>query len=132
MSIIKFTIVGKPVAKGRPRFYRRGSFVQTYTPKETVSWENWVKLEAVKYRPSDLIEGPIRMNLEFMLLRPKSLPKKVIFHIKKPDVDNLSKSIKDALEGIIYKNDSQVYQLVCRKVYSVTECGVSVEIIYDL
>lgn len=42
---VKFTILGEPQGKGRPRFRSAGAFVQTYTPKETVAYENLVKLE---------------------------------------------------------------------------------------
>ena len=39
---VKFTILGEPAGKGRPRFTREG---RTYTPEKTVSYENLVKLE---------------------------------------------------------------------------------------
>lgn len=36
---IQFTVPGTPVAKGRPKFRRVGSYVQTYTPSETTKAE---------------------------------------------------------------------------------------------
>ena len=41
----KFEVMGTPVAKGRPKFARRGNFVSTYTPEKTVNYENLVQLD---------------------------------------------------------------------------------------
>jgi Holliday junction resolvase RusA-like endonuclease len=68
------------------------------------------------------------MELTFYMQRPKSLPKKVKHHMKKPDVDNLAKGVKDALEGIFYRNDSQVCDLRVKKVYCEEHPGVQVSI----
>ena len=59
------------------------------------------------------------MKLTFLLPRPKSLPKKVVHHIKKPDCDNLIKAAKDALKGICYKDDSQIIEIYAIKKYAV-------------
>ncbi len=127
MARITFKIVGIPVSKGRPRFFLRAGFVKPYTPTETRRWEKIIFGQAVSYRPEYLWEGPIVMSLTFLMPRPKSLPKKVLHHIKKPDLDNLAKSVKDALQGIIYKTDSQVITLILRKKYAQDEPGVEVE-----
>ena len=42
---VKFTVCGEPKGKGRPRFAKVGNYTKTYTPKETASYENLVKLE---------------------------------------------------------------------------------------
>lgn len=68
------------------------------------------------------------MRLAFYLARPKSLPKKVVHHIKKPDNENLSKSILDALESIFYRNDSQIIDLRVTKEYTQETPRVEVEI----
>ena len=44
MKQIRFTIPGQPFGKQRPKFSRAGAYVKTYTPKETTSYENLVKL----------------------------------------------------------------------------------------
>jgi len=67
------------------------------------------------------------MLLVFHLARPKSLPRKVKFHTKRPDLDNLTKAVKDGLKGVIYRDDSQVVYMRIAKRYC-TVPGVSVRI----
>ena len=40
--------------------------------------------------------------------------------IVKPDVDNVAKSILDALNGIIYLDDKQIIELNIKKIYAET------------
>lgn len=42
---------------------------------------------------------------------------RAIYPTNKPDIDNLAKSILDALNGVIYKDDSQVVVLTLQKYY---------------
>lgn len=39
-------------------------------------------------------------------------------HTSKPDVDNLAKAVLDAMNGVLWKDDSQVFRLVTEKVYT--------------
>jgi len=120
-SIIEITIPGKPKAQPRPRFRRCGSFVNTYdtakADKEVV--QQIVKL---KYKPS-IIKPPIKMKLVAYMPIPKSLSNKKKeellgeYHTKRPDLDNIVKFYKDALEGICYKDDSHISHEVSKKVY---------------
>jgi len=132
VNIIRFSIYGVPVPKGRPRFYRAGKYIGTYTPKNTRKWEEFVRFQALQYRPKEVPECAIEMELLFLIPRPKSLPKKVKYHIKKPDIENLAKSILDALQGIFYRNDSQIYKLSLIKEYSTERYGVEITIKYEM
>src|SRR3989304_3260779 len=58
-----------------------------------------------------LVEVPLAMALTFHLPRPRSLPKRITEHTKRPDLDNLVKAIKDALRGIVYHDDAQIVRL---------------------
>ncbi len=119
MNTHVFTVYGSPVAQGRPRFARAGNFVRTYDPEKSRSWKQDVKaqvLDALKGTP-EIHDGPLGVKLYFHLPRPKSLPKKVVHHVKKPDADNLAKAIKDALRGVVYRDDSQIVTLVVSKQY---------------
>jgi Holliday junction resolvase RusA-like endonuclease len=50
--------------------------------------------------------------------RPQSLPKRVTAHVKKPDVDKLSRCLLDSLKGVVWTDDSQVIVLSARKYYA--------------
>lgn len=122
---ITFAVPGKPVGKGRPKFFRRGNFVGTYTPKETASYENLVKvmfLEAASkqgWTKPDR-ETPIAARILAWFTMPASWSKKkrasIIRQTHKPDTDNIAKIILDSLNGVAYEDDSAVCALyVCKK-----------------
>src|SRR3972149_3053602 len=104
------TVYGSPVAQGRPRFFRRGNFVGTYDPGKSRDWKRTVAAQVLTALggQSAIHEGPLALELYFYLPRPKSLSKKVRHHVKKPDIDNLAKGAKDAMKGILYRDNSQV------------------------
>lgn len=115
--MIKFFIEGDSVAQGRPKFARRGSFVTVYDPKKSKDWKETVAWEAKRrhYKP---LEGALRMVLTFRLRKPKSVPKSRIWPTVRPDLDNYVKACKDGLNGICYKDDSQVVILEAKKEYA--------------
>lgn len=118
-------IKGFPVAQGRPKFARIGDGVRAYDPTKSRTWKQEVAWQAIGQN-ARMMEGPLKMSIIFYLPRPKSLPKKVKHHVKKPDLDNLLKSIKDALKGICYKDDSSVCQETQEKVYAGAGCSLGV------
>jgi crossover junction endodeoxyribonuclease RusA len=64
------------------------------------------------------LTGPVRLLVAFYLPRPKSLPKKVLHHVKKPDLDKLVRSVKDGLTRVAWKDDSQVVDVKAIKRYA--------------
>ena len=132
--MVTFEVPGDPHGKGRPKFARRGNFVQTYTDAKTVSYEDLVKFHA-NLAMIDLapIEGPVAVYIYIKLAVPKSYSKKrteaclsgLERPTKKPDWDNVAKSVSDAINGIVYVDDCQVVNAHITKVYS-TNAGVSV------
>ncbi|MEE8382241.1 MAG: RusA family crossover junction endodeoxyribonuclease [Thermodesulfobacteriota bacterium] len=118
MKSNEFIILGNPIAQGRPRFARRGNFVVTYDPEKSKEWKNEIIRQAVAQK-AEVLEGALRVELMFRMKRPKSLPKKVKYHIKKPDLDNLAKAVLDALSGICYNDDSQIVSMGLFKSYVV-------------
>jgi len=76
---------------------------------------------------------PVILHLTFYFPIPRSWSKKrqnaarsgQIKHTNKPDVDNLVKAIKDALNGLVWHDDSQIVYLFAKKEYSETP-GVAV------
>ena len=121
--MIRFTVPGEPKAKQRPRLGKGFA----YTPKQTVEYENWVKQ---CYLTSDcskgFLEHQIHAKIEAYFSIPKSVTKKnrelmlngEMRPTKKPDADNIAKSILDSLNGIAYLDDSSVVSLEVEKYYS--------------
>lgn len=114
-------------------------YVHFYTPKKTEEWEAHVGEHALKELraiPSDIaftlpLTGRIVASMRFNLRKPSSYPASVIHATKKPDVDNLSKGILDALvrNGVI-EDDNAVTDLSLRKRYAdgVHPHGVELEL----
>jgi Holliday junction resolvase RusA-like endonuclease len=133
MIQIHFT-VPQVAGKGRPRFARQGTFVKTYTDAKTSSYEDQIRFYALKAMGSS---EPLKTALEaFIYIRlpvPKSYPKKRVaaclsgseWPCKKPDWDNVAKSVCDAMNGIVCVDDSQIVECHVRKVYA-TDAGVDI------
>lgn len=125
MSIsICFYVDTTPIPKGRPRFRSMGKFVQTYTDSKTRSFEELIA-EQAKEAMGDMepLETPLTVFLHFTLPIPASASKKVkeallnAPHTKKPDIDNLCKSVLDGMANIVFKNDGQIASLHATKKY---------------
>lgn len=116
-------IFGEPVAQGRPKAFRRGNHIGMYDPKKSSTWKDSIKMQAIAQK-AQMLSGALYMQTTFYLARPKSLPKKVVYHVKKPDVSNLIKAVEDALKGICYHDDSQIVKSVIQKEYNSLRPGV--------
>ena len=123
---VRFTILGEPKGKGRPRFCRNTG--HAITPKDTVNYETLVHMEYVEQCkevrfPDDAM---LDMRIKAFYSIPKSKSKKVkalmldgtIRPTKKPDMDNVVKIIADALNQVAYRDDTQIVDCQCRKFYS--------------
>lgn len=126
--IASFSVPGIPVAKGRARISVRGGFARAYTPEKTVSFENRVAHagnQAVVGTPST---KAIALQIAVHLPIPASWSKKkqdeaalgVTRPCGRPDVDNFAKAVLDGLNGIVWRDDSQVVQLTATKHYSIS------------
>ena len=68
------------------------------------------------------IDCPVRVRLEYWMPIPKSYSKKRhgeligSAHTKKPDLDNLIKTL-DALNGVVWVDDSQIVDIRAQKMY---------------
>jgi Holliday junction resolvase RusA-like endonuclease len=127
MSIsIMFTIYGHPVAKGRPRFSTRGKFPVAYTPEKTKNYESDVGMMAkAAMGASEPLEGALEAFIYVTFPVPASYSKKRTEaclsnsekHTKKPDLDNVIKSVIDGMDKIVFENDSQITSIHSTKVY---------------
>lgn len=123
MCTYSLTIPGEPVAKARPRMTRGG---HVYTPQRTRDYEDFVRQCFQIEHGSPMLEGALALELDLYFGIPKSrskatrerMQKGLVLHTKKPDADNVYKSITDSLCGIAYKDDSQIAVVHIRKAYS--------------
>ena len=116
-----FRVDIEPVGKARPRVCMRGGHARAYTPAKTADYERTIAQPAkiaMLAAGFSLVEKPaaVRVTIRAAFSVPQSWTKKkraaalsgAYPHITKPDADNLGKAILDALNGIIYADDSQV------------------------
>lgn len=123
---MQIIIEGKPEPQLRPRATRIGNSIRLYDPKTTTDYKNLVKWTAKQQWKQKPLECPLVVELDIYRQIPKSTSKKrrklknerVIRPVVKPDIDNYSKGILDSLNGIVYKDDSQVVSLIANKYYS--------------
>lgn len=126
MASLSITIPGAPVPKGRPRVATFGGHARAYTPSKTRRYEDLIRLEAGRAMEGrDQLDGAVSVRINAFMPIPKSLNKTktaaaIIGDLRpltKPDVDNFAKVI-DALNGIAWRDDSQVVHMVVAKHYS--------------
>lgn len=122
--IYKHGLVGKE--RHRARVVSKGdkSYAQLYTPSKTAQTEYDLKRtyqdEGLPYLGEELVEIKVRLYKSM----PNSFSKKKQKDLylkpcdRKPDNDNVMKLIKDALNGIAYKDDKQVWKESISKVWT--------------
>lgn len=129
-----FEIKEKAIGKERPRYNPKTK--RMYTPTKTSSFEEKIKWAfKAKYNvETELSTRPFKAKIIAVFEPAASLSKKkkeeLLFKIdytKKPDADNIAKIVLDSLNGLAYKDDSQVSALLVLKDYG-TENKVIVEL----
>ena len=123
MREITLTIAGEPVPKARARVTKTGI---AYTPAKTRRWEQTAAIMAqAEMRGQQPIEGPLEVTVLAQWQPPQSWPAwkrnaaliSGIGHTAKPDADNIAKAALDAIQGVVFRDDSQVTGLIVRKSY---------------
>ncbi len=123
----EFEILGEIVGKARPRMNTYTGIA--YTPTKTKYYEYLVKKAFQdKYGCIDLIPGDIavKVTIDAYFEVPKSTSnrkaQKMLNHLirptKKPDIDNITKIILDAMNKFVIYDDTQVVELEVKKYYS--------------
>jgi crossover junction endodeoxyribonuclease RusA len=118
---VSFQVIGKAEPKGSTRaFVPKGwtrPIITSANPKAK-GWQQLVSEQAQTVAQDGLFMGPVLLAVTFHLPRPQSLPKRLVHHTKKPDLDKLVRNTKDALKGVLYGDDAQVVEVRARKVYA--------------
>lgn len=121
--IKSFSIIGKPFGKQRARTLKNG---RSYTPPETVHYENLIKLSyQQQVRDKTMFPGALEVSITAFFPIPESYSNKKkelcrtnkIRPTTKPDCDNIAKIVCDALNKIAYNDDSQIVEIRIEKYY---------------
>lgn len=103
--MIRITVPGRPVPKGRPMLGVRGRKAFVYTPERTKEYEQTVGWHArAAVQVCEALECPVAVAIDLYLHGKRRI-----------DVDNCAKSILDGMNGIVYEDDNQVVDLRVRK-----------------
>lgn len=129
MERVIFDVPGKPQGKGRPRASVVGGHARMYTPAGTASYENKIMLCYQQRHAGVRFAPPIVLEVDAYFAIPKSYPKKkaalcnqnILRPTCKPDMDNIAKTVADALNGVAYRDDSAIVELRVAKRYGSPE-----------
>lgn len=111
-----------PIPASRPRVTRWS----TYYNEPYKSYKEFLDIYLSKYKAEDKStifqkSEPIEVYIDFYLPIPQSISHKKQLkieleqHVRKPDLDNLAKSILDGMNGNIFSDDAQIVCLVLKK-----------------
>jgi len=129
--MIYLVVPGEPCGKQRARtFYdRRVGRVVSKTPEKTKNYETFIReLFAVKYAGFLPLADAVRLRINIYRGIPKSESQKragkmeatLIRPTTRPDASNVLKAVEDALNGLAFRDDSQLVEVLVQKYYSHT------------
>lgn len=124
-EVVRFVIPGVPVGKGSvcafPIRRKDGRLSAVVTQdKTTINWVATARLAAERAWARSPLGGAIQLRACFWFPRPnchykshrpgpgRLKPTAPIYHTRKPDEDKLQRALRDALTGVIYRDDSQI------------------------
>jgi Holliday junction resolvase RusA-like endonuclease len=139
MTEISFRVLGLPAPQGSKRAFRNshtGRIHMVESSAKVKPWRQDVAAAAVRYIEGlnvagvgwELLTGPVRLQIMFVLPRPKghwrtgrnahllrdSAP---AYPAGKPDISKLVRATEDALTNVVWRDDSQVVELIAAKMY---------------
>lgn len=129
--------VDEVVGKQRARTVRANGVTRSFTPKKTVDFERAIRDAWIDQVGLDWAEftGPVLVYVAYKRELAKSNPKfwSGREDIGKPDLDNVVKSVLDALNGVAFADDSQVVNIDAHSEFRGQHGSgnyVSVEVLY--
>lgn len=111
MSKLEFVVNGVPVPQGSMRRSKHGAII--HSSAKLKAWRNAVRDAAIleaKRQGWRTCDAPCALSLTFLVPAPKR-PMHPGHASTKPDLDKLVRGIGDALEGVVYSNDSRVVSI---------------------
>ena len=132
----------EPIGKGRPRAAARGGHAVMYTPSRTAAWEDAACVSIMRQAGGQKLRAPLAVSIVAVFPRTKAqlvtdrhgnvkAGADRMWHTKKPDADNVTKIVLDALvrAGVIEDDAGIVYQTARKVIRAVDERpGVHIEL----
>jgi Holliday junction resolvase RusA-like endonuclease len=126
MAGLAFVVYGIPQPKGSAKAFLPKGWTRPIVTSDNPKNKGWQQLVAESATraigncrpPFEQFAGPVTLAVTFYLPRPKSLKQKTAPHTTRPDADKLLRSVKDALSGVLWRDDSQVDTVTVRKLYA--------------
>lgn len=120
----EITVPGPAVPQGRPRLTTIGGHPRAYDPKKSRDYKAFIRLCAKGI--TEPLNGPVRVKITELRGVPKSWSKRkqqdaiagFLRPVTRPDLDNIAKTVLDALNGVAWIDDGQITALICFKMYS--------------
>ncbi len=126
-TMVSFEVPGEATPKMAPKFVRATG--HTHKPTKEIHAAAVVKQFAVDAMTNAgvfMLDGPVAVSIAVFRGRGRPSSKKgreqaekgLIRPVTRPDVDNVAKLVLDAMNGIAYRDDSQVVSLTVDKWFS--------------
>lgn len=112
---LEFAIPIAPKGKERHRSMIRYGKIATYNTKKATAYEAAIREYVRSKYDGEPLEGPLIVHVVAIFKRPKTVDR--ARHTVKPDATNVAKAVEDALNGVLWKDDSQIVYLTIRKLY---------------
>jgi Holliday junction resolvase RusA-like endonuclease len=117
--VITLDVYGRPTPQGSKRVFN-GRIVEAQSAN-LKKWRAAIEEACQSYANQNIHLGPIRLEVDFYLERPKTVKvKDRALPIVPPDLDKLLRGVGDGIgqSGIIWGDDSQIVEISARKFYA--------------
>ncbi len=117
--MITLDVYGRPTPQGSKRVFN-GRIVEAQSAN-LKKWRAAIEEACQPYANQNIHLGPIRLEVDFFLERPKTVKvKDRPLPIVPPDLDKLIRAVGDGIgqSGAIWADDSQLVEILARKFYA--------------
>lgn len=135
---VSFVVPGNPQAKG-DKVHGTGKIPRERDAGRKERWRERAAIVARDARGArPLFDEPVRVRMVVMVLRPKThfvagrqdrglKPSAPRWPASAPDLDKLQRSIGDALQGVLWRDDSQISTWLSMRRFA-EEVGIAIQV----
>lgn len=124
---LTFTVYGEAQPQGSMKGFVPKGWRHAVVTSDNPNLKAWRQLvaqraqQAIAALPEDerrLLEEGVRVRIAFYLPRPKSVSVRRTAHTVRPDIDKLARACFDSMSAVVFRDDSQVIELIAGKFYA--------------